>query len=505
MTESSEAAYSLWRGGVWKLYISRALTAWGDRLWAFGLGLLLFKIFPENLTLVAAYGLAKCVVSITLGAAVGNWIDSSTRLTAAKCFLIIQNSFVALDCSLFAAFFHWQEEIVAYCGEWIKIVVAITASLLALVTDVASSGSKIMIEKDWIVVISGGDDDRLAKLNVIFRTIDLVCLNLAPVIAGFLFSFTNYSVTALVILSWNIVSVVCEYSLLISIYKQFGDLANKTVPVAKSSLVSKVVGSLEGWKFYFHHSVRNAGLGLAFLFMTVLGFDQTTWAFSLMQCVSESILGILLAVSALVGILGALAFPFLRRTFSTVTAGLTGMTCLISALSLCVVSLWLPGSPFILYPDRTVSSSNSSNSSGLSNSSLADQSESYSCNKLEPNMTSVSVLLTGIILARFGLWISDLSITQIIQENVQENKRGIVGGVQNSLNSSFNMIKFCLVLILPNQETFGFLVILSFLFICFGAVSLTTYACKEHKIRCPCLEDKTEYSAANTKDPDIQP
>ena len=67
------------------------------------------------------------------------------------------------------------------------------------------------------------------------------------------------------------------------------------------------------------------------------------------------------------------------------------------------------------------------------------------------------------------------------------------------------MIKFCLVLILPQEEMFGFLVILSFIFICFGAVSLATYACKERKIRCPCLGDKTEYAAANTKDPDNQP
>ena len=74
-----------------------------------------------------------------------------------------------------------------------------------------------------------------------------------------------------------------------------------------------------------------------------------------------------------------------------------------------------------------------------------------------------------------------------------------------SLFRSFNMIKFCLVLILPEEDMFGFLVILSFIFICFGAVSLTTYAWKESKIPCPCLEDKTEYSAANTKDPDSQP
>ena len=39
--------------------------------------------------------------------------------------------------------------------------------------------------------------------------------------------------------------------------------------------------------------------------------------------------------------------------------------------------------------------------------------------------SSVSVFLIGIILARFGLWIVDLTINQILQENVAENKRGL--------------------------------------------------------------------------------
>ena len=33
---------------------------------------------------------------------------------------------------------------------------------------------------------------------------------------------------------------------------------------------------------------------------------------------------------------------------------------------------------------------------------------------------SVGVLVTGIITGKFGLWISDLTITQLLQENVLE-------------------------------------------------------------------------------------
>ena len=33
---------------------------------------------------------------------------------------------------------------------------------------------------------------------------------------------------------------------------------------------------------------------------------------------------------------------------------------------------------------------------------------------------SVGVLMTGIITGKFGLWISDLTITQLLQENVLE-------------------------------------------------------------------------------------
>ncbi len=55
--------------------------------------------------------------------------------------------------------------------------------------------------------------------------------------------------------------------------------------------------------------------------------------------------------------------------------------------------------------------------------------------------TSIITLLVAIVAARFGLWLTDLSITQILQEGVEEEYRGTVGGVQNGLNSLLDTIK----------------------------------------------------------------
>jgi len=43
-----------------------------------------------------------------------------------------------------------------------------------------------------------------------------------------------------------------------------------------SGLKKRISESLAGWKDYFAHPIRGAGIGLAFLYMTVLGFDSIT-------------------------------------------------------------------------------------------------------------------------------------------------------------------------------------------------------------------------------------
>ena len=64
----------------------------------------------------------------------------------------------------------------------------------------------------------------------------------------------------------------------------------------------------------------------------------------------------------------------------------------------------------------------------------------------------------------------------MIQESVREGVRGTVGGVQSGLNSAMDTIKYILVIALPDDDTFGYLVLASFGFIVLGLIAFTVYA-----------------------------
>lgn len=66
----------------------------------------------------------------------------------------------------------------------------------------------------------------------------------------------------------------------------------------------------------------------------------------------------------------------------------------------------------------------------------------------------------------------------------------LIGGVQNALNSAMDTIKLMLVIALPNQETFGWIILASFCSICTGAALYTSYALQAHKRQSPKSKNK---------------
>ena len=159
--------------------------------------------------------------------------------------------------------------------------------------------------------------------------------------------------------------------------------------------------------------------------MTVLGLDNITYAYCLSQCVTEWQLGVLVGVSAVIGVAGSTSFPFLRRRMGLDKTGIFGMILLVAMLSLCVISIWLDGSPFdpnyfnksenTTEPIYTDTSKNESiiNEYDYIKSIKSTSNDDVDCEDF--SFLSVYILLAGMVLARFGLWISDLTITQIIQ------------------------------------------------------------------------------------------
>ena len=181
----------------------------------------------------------------------------------------------------------------------VTVCISATAVLLYTLSYLASVAARISVEKDWIVVLCEEDSARLSEVNTNVRTIDLVCNLLAPTLAGILIQRCSYFAAALILVFWVsqttlrgqslflsqvLMSATLELLLLMHIFKRNPILASKE---REGSEPEEGEGDSEsspwfyqnfaGWKTYFRHPVRDSGLGLAMLYMTVLGFDNITW------------------------------------------------------------------------------------------------------------------------------------------------------------------------------------------------------------------------------------
>lgn len=88
---------------------------------------------------------------------------------------------------------------------------------------------------------------------------------------------------------------------------------------------------------------------------------------------------------------------------------------------------------------------------------------------------------------------SDLSITQVMQEDIPEEHRGSVFGVESALCLLFSVGKDILAILLPDPRTFGFLIIISVSCVFAGFV-MYVYYCLRSSSRSPS-QLKTIYSA----------
>lgn len=508
-------------------------------MWHFAVSVFLVELYGNSLLLTAVYGLVVAGSVLILGAIIGDWVDKNSRLKVAQTSLVVQNvSVILCGIILMMVFLHKNELLTMYHG-WVLTSCYILIITIANIANLASTATAITIQRDWIVVVAGEDRSKLADMNATIRRIDQLTNILAPMAVGQIMTFGSPVIGCGFISGWNLVSMCVEYFLLWKVYQKtpalavkaafkgeeaemkqlnvhkdpepkplegthlmgekepnIRELERKQEPSCASQMAEPFRTFRDGWVSYYNQPVFLAGMGLAFLYMTVLGFDCITTGYAYTQGLSGSILSILMGASAITGIMGTVAFTWLRRKCGLVRTGLISGGAQLSCLILCVISVFMPGSPLDLsvspfedthsrfFQGEPVSTTTripettfTTETHHMSNGSHTGDAILEMSTKPVP-IISVSLLFAGVIAARVGLWAFDLSVTQLLQENVIESERGIVNGVQNSMNYLLDLLHFLMVLLAPNPEAFGLLVLISVSFVAMGHTMYFRFAHK---------------------------
>ncbi|KAK2532625.1 Slc40a1 [Columba livia] len=536
------------------LYLGHALSTWGDRMWHFAVSVFLVELYGNSLLLTAVYGLVVAGSVLLLGAIIGDWVDKNSRLKVAQTSLVVQNASVILCGIILMIVFLFKTQLLTLYHGWLLTMCYILVITIANIANLASTATAITIQRDWIVVVAGEDRSKLADMNATIRRIDQLTNILAPMAVGQIMTFGSPMIGCGFISGWNLMSMCVEYLLLWKVYQKTPTLALKSGKVEESELkqlnvkkgientkvtveihesdmkpaegvqliVEKDVTGFEpqqekevgcaarmaepfitfrdGWVAYYNQPVFLAGMGLAFLYMTVLGFDCITTGYAYTQGLSGSVLSLLMGASAVTGIMGTVAFTWLRRKCGLIRTGVISGVAQFACLVLCAISVFMPGSPLDLTvspfadisarlfesePLPTLASPEDKPemvfATGVPNLLNGSTTPANSNPEMSPEpvpLISVSLLFAGVIAARVGLWSFDLTVTQLLQENVAESERGIINGVQNSMNYLLDLLHFIMVILAPNPEAFGLLVLISVSFVAMGHIMYFRFAQK---------------------------
>uniref|UniRef100_A0A8C7DZW0 Solute carrier family 40 member n=1 Tax=Naja naja TaxID=35670 RepID=A0A8C7DZW0_NAJNA len=478
------------------LYCGHALSTWGDRMWHFAVSVFLVELYGNSLLLTAVYGLVVAGSVLLLGAIIGDWVDKNSRLKVAQTSLIVQNASVILCGILLMIVFLFKTQLLNLYQGWLLTLCYILVISIANIANLASTATAITIQRDWVVVVAGDNRSKLADMNATIRRIDQLTNILAPMAVGQIMTFGSPVIGCGFISGWNLISMCIEYTLLFKVYKKTPALAHKSGSKGEESELKQLNVQKDG------ESKGTEGVQLILKKETAVSEPEqentsclsrmaepfSTFRDGWVSYYNQSVF--------LAGILGTVAFTWLRNKCGLIRTGIISGIAQLSSLVLCVISVFTPGSPLDLTvsPFADISARLFESSPLPTMAPVGDFPEMAFTTEMpalvnatssDPGLApspvsliSVSLLFAGVIVARVGLWSFDLTVTQLIQENVIESERGVINGVQNSMNYLLDLLHFIMVILAPNPEAFGLLVIISVSFVAMGHIMYFRFAHK---------------------------
>ncbi|KAL6841684.1 hypothetical protein ACP4OV_028513 [Aristida adscensionis] len=455
-----------------RLYAGHALARWGARMWEFSVGLYMIRIWPGSLLFTAIYGVVESSSVAVFGPMVGTLVDKLTYLQVLGLWLVVQSlSFIVAGVSVTALLVYDDLKTTSFPVFMALVVVTNVSGALAALSTLAGT---ILIEREWVVVISTGQPPAvLTGINAVVRRIDLSCKLLAPVFSGLVISFASAQASAAALALWNVASVGVEYWLFVSVYHGVPALAENArlratdddaeataaallSPSPSSSIAApaetalewrtrltqqlSIIPCWESWVVYLRQDVALPGIALAFLYFTVLSFGTLMTATLDWKGIPAYVISLARGFSAVVGIGATVVYPAAHARVSTLRTGLWSVWAQWCCLLVCVASIWAGG-----------------------------------------DLASAWMLMAGVAASRLGLWMFDLAVMQLMQDGVPEHERCVVGGVQNSLQSVFDLLTYIMGIIISDPRDFSQLIVLSFFLVTCAAAMYTLHVYQVRK------------------------
>ncbi|GAX26929.1 solute carrier family 40 (iron-regulated transporter), member 1 [Fistulifera solaris] len=425
------------------LYLSHFFAQFSEAAWQFALILFLAAFTNyQSLFLISTYGVTSGLSIFLLGAKAGRFVDGSNRLFAATFFIWTENLSVVTATILCYLLLHHLDTAIAEqtfstVTPW-SVFLLVGIHFWGSVASILDAGFLVAIERDWVVIMSqevgpkGSPQTQkwLSETNVMMKQIDLSCRIVAPALAGLVLGAfddsssqqqtggSDLASAALVVGAVNIAALMVEYSCTYRIYHLIPKLAERThrAAVPESEFTNKNcrrIGLPSALIIYMKQDVAWAGLGLSLLYLNALTFGGLMTGYLAWRGMRLETVGIWRGISAAVGLCGTFVFHFSVNRTTLINTGMWSIL-----YQFCCISV------------------------------------SFSSLFVKDYLTSTSLLIGGVCCSRIGLWVFDISVTQLMQQYIPAGIRGQVGGTQQSLNAFFQLLSFALALLFPNPKEF---------------------------------------------------
>ncbi|CAI4232978.1 unnamed protein product [Auanema sp. JU1783] len=463
------------------LYAAYTSSCLEDRAWSFCVSLCMALL--GGIQLVSIEQMAEGLTQIFFSGLLGNQFDKSSRKAAIRAVIPLNNLSLVTSALCFIGCLSLPND-----SHFFPILLII-GIIFCSINRLFLNAEKFILGRDWVVVISNRN---LSDLNAILTTLDQFANVISPLVTGGLVSLIGLKSTCAIFGIGSLVSMISKIFFLRALYKREEGLHQKETLIEKKAApetsrfcdrFSEGIQSIPNViSIYYEQTVFSVALGMSLLFMTVLGFDGLAISYGQSTGLPEALLGGFKSFGSFMGIAGALSYAFFEKRFGVRKTGLIGLTSQHVFTMMALVSIWLPGSPMNLggyfHSFSWHSWWDELKDSFTANGTVSNYQSNIDWNNFTANgnsMFSIFVFLTGIAIARFGLWMADLSVMHIMQVAVPERQRNTVFGVHNSLCQSFSVLKDLLVIALPDPRTFGLCIIISYLFVTTGHLCYIYY------------------------------